>query len=231
MEIWKDIKKFEGIYQVSNLGNIKSLNNNKTKKEKILKLNKDKKGYLYVDLYKNNKSKRFVVHRLVAEAFIPNPENKPCIDHINTIRDDNRVENLRWVTYKENCNNPLTRKHNSEVRSGKNHHMYGKHHTDETKNKMSKSIKEHFEKYPQEKKDNGNSLKLICIFADGTSTEPMTQKELMKYLGVGSKIIVKLRKSGKPYKVSDNTVKNRERLLTLEGIRIIEVSSSRCALQ
>ena len=230
MEIWKDIKDYEGIYQVSNLGNIKSLNNNKTKKEKILKLVKCN-GYLRVNLYKNNSHKNYAVHRLVAEAFIPNPNNKPFIDHINTIKDDNRAENLRWVTHKENMNNPLTREKQRGVLTGENHPMYGKHHTDETKNKMSKSIKEHFEKYPQENRNNGNNLRLICIFTDGTSTKPMTQKELMKYLGVGRKIIVKLRKSGKPYKVSANTVKNREHLLTLEGIRIIEVSSSSDALQ
>lgn len=109
IEIWKDIDDYNGIYQVSNLGRIKSLCNNKTRKEKILKLKKSKDGYLYAILNKNNKRKNFSVHRLVAQAFIPNPENKPCIDHINTDRSNNRVENLRWVTPKENMNNPLTK--------------------------------------------------------------------------------------------------------------------------
>lgn len=106
-EIWKDIKGYEGLYQVSNLGNVKSLCNNKTRKEKILKP-KQRKGYLYVGLCKNGKVKQYLVHRLVAEHFIPNPNNLPQIDHINTNKTDNRVENLRWVTQKENSNNPLT---------------------------------------------------------------------------------------------------------------------------
>lgn len=106
-EIWKDIKGYEGLYQVSNFGNVKSLSNNFSRKEKILKLN-NIKGYLFVDLYKNGKVKHYKVHRLVAEHFIPNPDNKPCIDHINTNKTDNRVENLRWTTHKENSNNPLT---------------------------------------------------------------------------------------------------------------------------
>ena len=62
------------------------------------------KGYMRLVLYKNGKSKHFQVHRLLALAFIPNPENKRCIDHINGIRHDNRLENLRWVTYSENMN-------------------------------------------------------------------------------------------------------------------------------
>lgn len=107
MEIWKDIKEYKGLYQVSNLGNVKSLNYRKTGKEKILKSAK-KSGYPFVVLYKDGKVKQTLIHRLVASAFIPNTDNKPCIDHINTNRTDNRVENLMWVTYKENMNNPLT---------------------------------------------------------------------------------------------------------------------------
>lgn len=108
MEIWKDIEDYEGKYQVSNMGRVKSLNYGRTGEERILKPGKDTKGYSQVGLYKNNKRKGVKVHRLVATAFIENPENKPCIDHINTIRTDNRAENLRWCTAKENNNNVLT---------------------------------------------------------------------------------------------------------------------------
>ena len=115
-EIWVDIKGYEGFYQVSNLGRVRSLEREIIKSNNIKQISKShilnfekRKGYNYVHLSKNGIRKRMAVHRLVAEAFIPNTESKPFIDHINTIRDDNRVENLHWVTPKENMNNPLTK--------------------------------------------------------------------------------------------------------------------------
>lgn len=115
-EIWRPIKGYEGLYEVSNLGRIKSVDrtvvykNGRTYiyKGQILLISKCTKGYFRVELSKDNKRKYKYGHRLVAEAFIPNPDNKPCVDHINTDRSDNRVENLRWVTYTENNLNPLT---------------------------------------------------------------------------------------------------------------------------
>ena len=143
-EVWKSIIGYEGLYEVSNMGRIRSLErdmvckNGKVRhyKENILKPYKDIYGYFNVYLRKNNKQRIYRVHRLVAIAFIPNIENKPYIDHINTIKIDNRVENLRWVTPKENSNNELSRKHNSEAKKGKNNPMYGKCHTEEAKRKM-----------------------------------------------------------------------------------------------
>lgn len=105
-EIWKSIEGYPK-YEVSNLGNVRSTKNNK---ERFLKPQKDKDGYLIVCLYKNNIRKCCKIHRLVGQAFIPNPDNKPEIDHINTDRTDNRVENLRFVTPKENRNNPISLK-------------------------------------------------------------------------------------------------------------------------
>ena len=114
IEEWRDVEGYEGLYMVSSLGMVKSLNYKRTGVEEILKQSKQKCGYLCVTLCKNHKHKKFLVHRLVACAFIDNPENKPCIDHINTIKDDNRLENLRWVTHKENMDNPISKK-NSPV--------------------------------------------------------------------------------------------------------------------
>ena len=114
-EIWNDVVGFEGFYEVSDKGNIRSIDRKILRKDGVEVFQKGvilKKclshGYHTVCLNKNGDRKVVRVHRLVAEAFIPNYENKPYIDHINTIKTDNRVENLRWVTQKENFHNPVS---------------------------------------------------------------------------------------------------------------------------
>ena len=144
-EIWKPVVGYEGLYEVSSYGRVRSLdridNNNHPLKGAILKPYISNSGYLLVGLYKQQKRDRKLLHRLVAEAFIPNPDNKPEIDHINTIKTDNTVflnedgsinyekTNLRWTTRKENINNPLTKtkmhinaRKPSKGKYGKKHH-------------------------------------------------------------------------------------------------------------
>lgn len=129
-EIWKVYKTTNSgghclrVYEVSNLGRVKC-------NGKIVEPYSNYK-YLHIGTFR--------IHRAVAELFVPNPENKPCVDHINTIKTDNRAENLRWVTAKENSNNPLTRKHHSEAHKG-NSNFKGKTHSEETKRKMSEAHK------------------------------------------------------------------------------------------
>lgn len=104
MEEWKDIANYEGLYQVSNFGEVKSLNYNKTKKEKILKQRKLPNGYCRITLVKSKKKSEFYIHSLVAQTFISNPHNYKEINHINEIKDDNRVGNLEWCSHKYNLN-------------------------------------------------------------------------------------------------------------------------------
>ena len=102
MEEWRDIKGYEGKYMVSNLGRVKSLNYNNTGKEKIMKGRDNGKGYLRVNLTKDGKVKTCRIHRLVAQAFLENPQNLPEVNHKDKIRTNNHVENLEWCTTKYN---------------------------------------------------------------------------------------------------------------------------------
>jgi hypothetical protein len=99
-EIWKPIDNYLN-YMVSNFGRIKNINYRGTGKTKFIKGTKHN-NYTYITLSKNNKLKAYLLHRLVAEAFIPNPENKPCINHKDCNRQNNRTDNLEWCTQKEN---------------------------------------------------------------------------------------------------------------------------------
>lgn len=100
-EVWKDIKDYEGHYQVSDKGRVKSI---KFRKEIIMKPERNKSGYLAIGLRKNGEHKLFKVHRLVAIAFIPNPDNLPQVNHKDENKENNSVENLEWCDSKYNIN-------------------------------------------------------------------------------------------------------------------------------
>lgn len=103
IEIFKDIEGYKG-YQVSNYGNVKSLNYNRTGKEKILKPTKNSDGYLQVSLHKDGKRKTCKVHRLVAQTFIENPNNLPQVNHKDENKQNNNVENLEFCDSQYNIN-------------------------------------------------------------------------------------------------------------------------------
>lgn len=101
-EVWKPVHEYEGFYEVSNMGRVRSLRNNITLRPVL-----DSYGYSIVSLTVKGNHKCKKIHRLVAKAFIPNPEEKPCINHIDYNRSNNVVENLEWVTPKENTAHSL----------------------------------------------------------------------------------------------------------------------------
>lgn len=114
-EIWKDVIGYEGCYQVSNLGGLKSISrkvkgrvgNIVIKKEKVMKQPLSSGAYVRVSLCKNGSVKSFSLHRLIAEAFILNPENKPQVNHINGVKSDNRLDNLEWSTVSDNSKHAI----------------------------------------------------------------------------------------------------------------------------
>lgn len=114
MEEWRDIEGYEGLYQVSNTGKVKSLNYRKTGKEKILKPYDNGYGYLKVKLCKDGKDTSCKVHRLVAQAFLENPDDLPEVNHKNEDKTDNRVENLEWCNRSYNVNHGTRNKRVAE---------------------------------------------------------------------------------------------------------------------
>ena len=171
-EIWKDIPNYEGCYQVSNMGRAKSLDRitgakaGKVKRIKshILKQSVIKgRKYLGINPSYNNVSTRIYLHRIVALLFVDNPEDKKCVDHINTITFDNRAENLRWVTYSENNLNEITKRRISKSKSGPNCFFYGK---------------------------KFGARKVAAIFPDGSTSEFSSIKEASDKTGVIYKTIL-----------------------------------------
>lgn len=151
MEIWKPIANYEGLYEVSNEGNVRSLNYRHTGKVQVLKLSVNRYGYLQVNLHsKEGKQKTYKVHRLVAQAFIPNPNNLPEVNHKDENKTNNCVENLEWCDRKYNNNygsrNEKMSKTLSKVLKGR------------------KLSEEHRAKISKAQKGNHNSAKkVICI--------------------------------------------------------------------
>lgn len=141
-EVWKDILGYEGLYQVSNWGRVKSLNYNRTGNERILKPGLGNRGYYFVNLCKNGKQKSVHIHRLVAEAFLCKIPKGLVVNHLNQNKQDNRLENLEIVTQKENLNHGTCRTRMSAAKRGKKIGPL----SEETKQKISASCKRYWQK-------------------------------------------------------------------------------------
>lgn len=176
-EIWKWVNDFEGLYEVSNLGNVRSVDRtdtfcnsrkgtivSRTKKGKNLKPIFDGKGfYLQVSLSKNGISKRYLIHRIVAKAFIPNPENLPEVNHKDECKTNNSVENLEWCTHK----------YNNNYGSKKNQTRGTKNPQNKFTEEMIRDIKKNYIPYDENfgakafQKKYGISLTHVCAIAKG----------------------------------------------------------------
>lgn len=128
-EIWKDVVGYENIYQISSFGNLKRCERKvrvahrgydgfRVIKEKFLTTRINNSGYIAVKLCKNAKYQEMLIHRLVAQAFIPNPDNFPCVNHKDQDKTNNHADNLEWCTYKYNDNYGNRNKKISEARIG-----------------------------------------------------------------------------------------------------------------
>lgn len=166
-EIWKDVVGYEGLYMISNYGRLKSLpkmvgrGKRYLSKERIVSLHKSPNGYLRTHLDKDGERKFYSIHRLVAQTFLDNPNNYPCVNHKNENPADNRLDNLEWCTHAYNSNygtrnqrlsksrmghkvSKETREKLSRINKGELHPMYGKKRSPETCKKISEGIKRYY---------------------------------------------------------------------------------------
>ena len=203
MEIWKDIDGYEGIYQVSNEGRVRSLEREieylvkgKYLAKRIfpsaeLKTYMNNSGYLLVDLMKNGRKDKRTIHRLVAEAFVPNDDGKPCVGHNDCNKKNNSASNLYWCTYQENNNHPITKELQSKYRKGKpcpwlhtkeaeekkKKSMIGHSVSQETKNKISNSKKKPIYQYSK----NGELVGKYESSIEASRITKFSQAQISKY--------------------------------------------------
>lgn len=187
-EIWKEVSGYEGYYEVSNLGNVRSVDRVIVKSDGVVMprrakamkrcLNQD--GYLTVKLSKNGKSERIAVHRLVALAFIPNPNNLSEVNHIDFDRTNSRIDNLEWVSHRDNVQYTI-----DAGRHHCNRNLFGENNP----NYKNTTLKDYYASHPEEKQklsrkgsQNGMAKSTCVVFADGTKLQFGYLRECAEYL-------------------------------------------------
>lgn len=168
-EIWRPIEGYEGLYEVSSYGRVRSLDRydrmNHFRKGRIMKQSYNGNGYLTVDLCLNGKVKKYLGHRLVAQVFIKNPCNLPQINHIDEDKSNNRVENLEWCDAKYNTNYGTARIRGRETAikngnwTGLSEKEYRRKYRNEHREHMNEWKREYMKKYYQENKDKINEMR------------------------------------------------------------------------
>ena len=169
MEEWRPIVGYEGLYEVSNTGQVRSLDKydsmNRFYEGRILKLFADRLGYLSVVLYSNSKRKHYLVHRLVAEAFIPNPDNLPQVNHRDENPSNDNVDNLEWCDGKYNVNYGTRIDRIRDIRlkngtyTGLSKEEYHKKYYEENKEKIIEQHREYYEKNKEKRREHMREYK------------------------------------------------------------------------
>lgn len=223
-EVWKDIEGFEGRYQVSNFGRVKSFVGTSNISGMFLKFS-EVDGYSRVHLTDSNGKRRgFLVHRLVGTAFIPNTQDKPEINHIDSNRKNNFYENLEWVTSQENSvhswkygGRVMTEEHKKKisktriengVSKGENNPMYGKKFSEEHRQKISDALKgKHKGKNNPMygKRGRGTSIGVATILPNGDRREYLSISEASDMTGIDNSYLTKMLKKNKNGFFSERT--------------------------
>ena len=166
-EEWRPVVGYEGLYEVSNTGRVRSLdrydNRNCFRKSKVLSPVKDKYGYLLVNLYCNGKQHQMKIHRLVAEAFIPNQDDLPQVNHKDEDKTNNNVTNLEWcdATYNNNYGSRLERSRETAIKNGYYTGLSKKEYMNKYNQDNKDKLKEYQKRYYQENKDKLNDKSRI----------------------------------------------------------------------
>src|SRR5574344_749968 len=175
---WKPVTyngiSYAGLYDAHPDGSIRSNNYRRTQRSHILRPNYASRGYGKVWLSHNNEKERAIVSRIIAETFIPNPENKPYVDHIDTNKRNNCVENLRWVTPRENGNNETTIEHFRITNGGENARYLGKFGIEHNRSKpvFCESTQRFYGSTREAERETGVSRVMISLYCRGKIKQP-----------------------------------------------------------